>query len=328
LSNLGSCLRDSSGEFCALEGSAIPSTHSHSTGETREMREGEGRTGTVPGAIEGAGTGMRNVPGGRSGCNTGKAGRNRRHRWLSCWRGRRRRGGGGWLPSHHQSHPLTHSVTSYILSLHSPALSAHLPANPTLIRPFSIDLSPSPLSSPFSPLMASKYVPSTQPENSGIGRHWQTQLALTVSFLKNLGGPIRLEDLAIRSGVEALLTNSELVAGLQAHDKVKYDHRTGLWAYKVGFFLRPFLPTLSSRSPSLCNQSRLTTSFYPRTPTPYVPLFVSRTPRLPHFLFPIAARLRPLLKIRSPAPPPSRLSRRRSRREETARILGGRDESD
>ncbi|GAA6014477.1 hypothetical protein JCM10207_001621 [Rhodosporidiobolus poonsookiae] len=81
------------------------------------------------------------------------------------------------------------------------------------------------------------YVPSTQPGLSGIGRHWQTQLALTVSFLKSLGGPIRLEDLALRSGVEALLHNAELLQGLQQHERVKYDERTGLWSYKPDFIL-------------------------------------------------------------------------------------------
>ncbi|BGP19851.1 hypothetical protein JCM10213_003160 [Rhodosporidiobolus nylandii] len=85
--------------------------------------------------------------------------------------------------------------------------------------------------------MAQSHVPSTQPALSGVGRHWQTQLALTVSFLKNLGGPIRLEDLALRSGVEALLHNAELVQGLQQHERVKYDERTGLWAYKPDFIL-------------------------------------------------------------------------------------------
>ncbi|GAA6036276.1 hypothetical protein JCM8097_006872 [Rhodosporidiobolus ruineniae] len=81
------------------------------------------------------------------------------------------------------------------------------------------------------------YVPSTQPALSGIGRHWQTQLALTVSFLKSLGGPIRLEDLALRSNVEALLHNHELVDGLRNHERVKYDDRTGLWSYKPDFIL-------------------------------------------------------------------------------------------
>ncbi|GAA5980472.1 hypothetical protein JCM11641_003406 [Rhodosporidiobolus odoratus] len=81
------------------------------------------------------------------------------------------------------------------------------------------------------------YVPSTQPGLSGIGRHWQTQLALTVSFLKSLNGPIRLEDLALRSGVEALLHNQELVDGLKQHERVKFDERTGLWSYKPDFIL-------------------------------------------------------------------------------------------
>ncbi|GAA6001750.1 transcription factor TFIIE subunit TFA2 [Rhodotorula paludigena] len=75
------------------------------------------------------------------------------------------------------------------------------------------------------------------PSLTGVGRHWQTQLALAVSFLRQLNGPIRLEDLAIRSGVEALLHNHELIQGLQNHDRVRYDERTGLFSYRPDYIL-------------------------------------------------------------------------------------------
>lgn len=69
--------------------------------------------------------------------------------------------------------------------------------------------------------------------SSTVARHWQTQLALSVAFLKQLNGPIRLEDLALRSGVEGLLHNHELVEGLKKHERVRYTEKTGLFAYKV-----------------------------------------------------------------------------------------------
>ncbi|GAA5990424.1 hypothetical protein JCM10908_007365 [Rhodotorula pacifica] len=70
-----------------------------------------------------------------------------------------------------------------------------------------------------------------------VGRHWQTQLALSVAFLKQHNAPIRLEDLAIRSGVEHLLTNPELLQGLRAHERVRFDERTQLVSYKPDFVL-------------------------------------------------------------------------------------------
>ncbi|GEM12533.1 transcription initiation factor TFIIE subunit beta [Rhodotorula toruloides] len=73
--------------------------------------------------------------------------------------------------------------------------------------------------------------------SSIVARHWQTQLALSVAFLKQLNGPIRLEDLALRSGVEGLLHNHELVEGLKKHERVRYAEKTGLFAYKPDFIL-------------------------------------------------------------------------------------------
>lgn len=68
---------------------------------------------------------------------------------------------------------------------------------------------------------------------AAVGRHWQTQLAIAVAFLKQHNAPIRLEDLAIRSGVEHLLTNPELQQGLRQHERVRFDERTQLVSYKV-----------------------------------------------------------------------------------------------
>ncbi|GAA5878007.1 hypothetical protein JCM16303_002815 [Sporobolomyces ruberrimus] len=79
--------------------------------------------------------------------------------------------------------------------------------------------------------------PVIGPSLTGVGRHWQTQLVLAVNFLKQLNRPIRLEDLAITSGIESLLHNYELLEALKSHDKVRYDSRTQLFQYKPDFLL-------------------------------------------------------------------------------------------
>ncbi|GAA5930785.1 transcription factor TFIIE subunit TFA2 [Sporobolomyces koalae] len=75
------------------------------------------------------------------------------------------------------------------------------------------------------------------PSLTGVGRHWQTQLVLAVNFLKQLNRPIRLEDLAITSGIESLFNNYDLVEALKQHDRVRYDPRTELFQYKPDFLL-------------------------------------------------------------------------------------------
>jgi transcription initiation factor TFIIE subunit beta len=106
----------------------------------------------------------------------------------------------------------------------------------------------------------------SQPLDTGVGRHWATQLYTAVHFLKNHGNPIRLEDLALTSGVEALLGNVELLESFRNHERVVVDERTGLYSYKVGslsahsFPLPPLLPSAyASRQaradpPTLANQ--------------------------------------------------------------------------
>lgn len=84
--------------------------------------------------------------------------------------------------------------------------------------------------------------PVIGPALSGTGRHWATQLALAVSFLKQANRPMRLEDLAFESNVQALLTNHELVHALATHDRVRHDPRTGLFSYRVPLPLSLSLP--------------------------------------------------------------------------------------
>ncbi|BGP58004.1 hypothetical protein JCM8202_001758 [Rhodotorula sphaerocarpa] len=74
-------------------------------------------------------------------------------------------------------------------------------------------------------------------DSAAVGRHWQTQLAIAVAFLKQHNAPIRLEDLAIRSGIEPLLSNPELQNGLRQHERVRFDERTSLVSYKPDFVL-------------------------------------------------------------------------------------------
>lgn len=45
--------------------------------------------------------------------------------------------------------------------------------------------------------------------------------------------PIRLEDLAIRSNVDSLLSNAELLSNFEKHERVLLDEKTGLYSYKV-----------------------------------------------------------------------------------------------
>ncbi|GAA6063497.1 hypothetical protein JCM10212_004456 [Sporobolomyces blumeae] len=79
--------------------------------------------------------------------------------------------------------------------------------------------------------------PVIGPSLTGVGRHWQTQLVLAVNCLKQVNRPIRLDDLALTSGIDALLHNYDLVHALQNHDRVRFDPRTELFTYKPDFVL-------------------------------------------------------------------------------------------
>ncbi|KAM0750575.1 hypothetical protein T439DRAFT_380464 [Meredithblackwellia eburnea MCA 4105] len=74
--------------------------------------------------------------------------------------------------------------------------------------------------------------------NETIGRHLKTQLLTALTFLKSHNAPIRLEDLAIRSGVEGLLnTDGELWEMFRSNERVDVDERVGLIRYKPDFLL-------------------------------------------------------------------------------------------
>lgn len=72
------------------------------------------------------------------------------------------------------------------------------------------------------------------PNDTGVGRHFHTQLLYAVGYLKeHPNNPIRLEELAAFSRVNELNHNSELLAAFRAHDKVNYDEKLDLYSYKV-----------------------------------------------------------------------------------------------
>lgn len=72
------------------------------------------------------------------------------------------------------------------------------------------------------------------PNDSGVGRHFHTQLLYAVGYLKeHPNNPIRLEELSAFSRVYELEHNSELLAAFRAHEKVNYDEKLGLYSYKV-----------------------------------------------------------------------------------------------
>ncbi|KDE03278.1 hypothetical protein MVLG_06235 [Microbotryum lychnidis-dioicae p1A1 Lamole] len=96
----------------------------------------------------------------------------------------------------------------------------------------------------FTPSNAPAKLPARQaprqvgPADTGIGRHWKTQLVSAVHFLKQHARPIRLEDLALLSGVEALLSNAELLSNFRSHEKVVVDDKTGLFSYKPDYDIK------------------------------------------------------------------------------------------
>lgn len=75
--------------------------------------------------------------------------------------------------------------------------------------------------------------PIIGPSSTGIGKHWATQLYTAVQFLKQHQHPIRLENLALTSGVEALLSDQGLLESFRNHERVLVDDKLGLYTYKV-----------------------------------------------------------------------------------------------
>lgn len=77
------------------------------------------------------------------------------------------------------------------------------------------------------------------PNDTGVGRHFHTQILYAVGYLKeHPNNPIRLEELAAFSRVNELQHNSELLAAFRAHDKVNYDEKLDLYSYKVCVHMR------------------------------------------------------------------------------------------
>ncbi|KZT53169.1 hypothetical protein CALCODRAFT_440488, partial [Calocera cornea HHB12733] len=77
----------------------------------------------------------------------------------------------------------------------------------------------------------------SQPADTGVGTHINTQLVFAVRKLKEHGNPIRLEDLSIQSGIP-LDANPELYDLFLNHDRVIHDPKTNTYSYKPDFNIR------------------------------------------------------------------------------------------
>ncbi|KZO97600.1 hypothetical protein CALVIDRAFT_562945 [Calocera viscosa TUFC12733] len=84
---------------------------------------------------------------------------------------------------------------------------------------------------------AKQAVVFSQPADTGVGTHINTQLVYAVRKLKEHGNPIRLEDLSIQSGIP-LDANQELYELFVNHDRVIHDTKTNTFSYKPDFNIR------------------------------------------------------------------------------------------
>ncbi|TIA93594.1 hypothetical protein E3P99_00018 [Wallemia hederae] len=74
----------------------------------------------------------------------------------------------------------------------------------------------------------------SQPRDTGVGMHINSQLAYLVQFIKDYNAPIRLEDLVVRSGIELVRTPG-LLDLFNSHDRVQHDTKLDLYSYRHDF---------------------------------------------------------------------------------------------
>ncbi|TIA67891.1 hypothetical protein E3P91_04197 [Wallemia ichthyophaga] len=74
----------------------------------------------------------------------------------------------------------------------------------------------------------------SQPRDTGVGMHINSQLAYLVQFIKDYNAPIRLEDLIVRSGIELIRTPG-LLDLFNSHDRVQHDTKLDLYSYRHDF---------------------------------------------------------------------------------------------
>ncbi|GJJ13968.1 hypothetical protein Clacol_008225 [Clathrus columnatus] len=71
----------------------------------------------------------------------------------------------------------------------------------------------------------------SQPADTGTGQNTNTQLVYVVTYLKDHGNPMRLQELAIVTDTP-LLSDQNLLEKFKAHDRIVYDPKTDLYSYK------------------------------------------------------------------------------------------------
>ncbi|KAF5338397.1 hypothetical protein D9611_012533 [Ephemerocybe angulata] len=77
----------------------------------------------------------------------------------------------------------------------------------------------------------------SQPKDTGTGTNINTQLVYAVDYMRQKPGPMRLEDIALFTDTP-LDTDLMLREKFKAHDKIQFDHKTGLYSYKHDFTFR------------------------------------------------------------------------------------------
>ncbi|KAF7793556.1 hypothetical protein EIP86_004670 [Pleurotus ostreatoroseus] len=77
----------------------------------------------------------------------------------------------------------------------------------------------------------------SQPADTGTGQNVNTQLVYAVNHLKSTGNPMRLQDLAIITGIP-IDTDKVLLEKFRSHDRVVHDQKTDLYSYRHDYNVR------------------------------------------------------------------------------------------
>lgn len=77
----------------------------------------------------------------------------------------------------------------------------------------------------------------SQPADTGTGTDVNTQLLYAINHLKSNNGPMRLDDLAIRTQTP-IDTDKVLFEKFKAHERVEFDPRTNLYSFKHDYNFR------------------------------------------------------------------------------------------
>ncbi|TRM65429.1 hypothetical protein BD626DRAFT_488766 [Schizophyllum amplum] len=117
-----------------------------------------------------------------------------------------------------------------------PPLAKAAPSAPSK-APAASDAPPPPGPSKKKKQQAKPDQPYSQPKDTGSGHNINTQLIYALQYLKEHYGPNRLQDIAISTNT-ALDTDTVLLDKFRAHEKVKWDQKTGLYEYKHDFAVR------------------------------------------------------------------------------------------